>query len=116
MSIAKTTLVALGLAAMFTISASAQAPSTTPATPAAAAAGTPGTTLEEGHIKYIHPSGRTTTHRVSEKKHAAVMKEGRPLAAGAMIYRKGGKLYLIEDKQMPGGKMLSDERAGWSID
>jgi hypothetical protein len=65
--------------------------------------------VDEGHVIHVDPSGKTKVMRVHTKGHEALMKEGRPLAAGAIIYRSGGRLHLVEDKRMPGGKMLSED-------
>ena len=58
------------------------------------------TTVGEGEAIMLHPKG--TVHKsnvkVSAAQHEAAMKKGaRELKAGSVIYRQGGKTYLMED-------------------
>jgi hypothetical protein len=45
---------------------------------------------------------------VSYKSHADMAKHAR-VSEGALLYRNGGKLYIVENKKMPGGAMLFEE-------
>jgi hypothetical protein len=72
--------------------------------------------LRDTHLVYMNAAGQVTTHKVSAKAHDTVIKHGKALSAGAMIYRHGGRLYLIEDTKQPNGKMLSDTRQEWEND
>ena len=61
---------------------------------------TEATTMGEGEAIMLHPKG--TVHKsnvkVSAAQHEAAMKKGaRELKAGSVIYRQGGKTYLMED-------------------
>ena len=70
-------------------------------------------TIGDHQVVYVDPTGTSDVVGVNTKGHDMMMKQARPLAAGAMIYRSGGKLYLLEDKQMASGKMLFDGKADW---
>jgi len=57
-------------------------------------------------------SDSIVSHRVlksTKQGHARIMKEARALQAGAVVYRSGGKLYLLEDHKMPSGNMMFEE-------
>ena len=58
------------------------------------------TTIGEGEAIMLHPKG--TVHKSATKvtaaQHEAAMKKGaREIKPGAVMYRQGGKLYLLED-------------------
>jgi len=72
--------------------------------------------IDEQHAMYLDPSGKTQTFTVNETGHAMMMKNARALAAGAIIYRSGGKLYLLEDKKMANGKMMFADMQSWTSD
>jgi len=91
MSVSKRTLLAAGvcLAVGLSTVAMAQTKKSTEAT-----------TMGEGEAIMLHPKG--TVHKsnvkVSAAQHEAAMKKGaRELKAGSVIYRQGGKTYLMED-------------------
>ena len=44
------------------------------------------------------------------------MKYGRALGKDAIIYRSGGKYYLIEDRKMASGQMLYSSMSSWTND
>ena len=67
-------------------------------------------TIAEGYMLHVDPAtGKTVTMKVDTKGHELIMKEGRLLPVGAIIYRSGGQLRYLEDKKMPSGAMLSEE-------
>jgi hypothetical protein len=72
--------------------------------------------IDERHAMYLDSSGRTQTFTVNETGHSMMMKNARALAAGAVIYRSGGKLYLLEDKKMADGKMMFADMQSWTSD
>ena len=72
--------------------------------------------IDERHAMYLDPSGKTQMFTVNEKGHAMMMKNARALAAGAIIYRSGGKLYVLEDKKMANGKMMFADMQSWTED
>jgi hypothetical protein len=63
----------------------------------------------DGRIEHYDTAGKYHVRSVTPKGHEAMMKEARPLAPGSMVYRSGGKLYVVEDKRLPSGKMMSEQ-------
>ena len=56
-------------------------------------------TVAEGYMLHVDPTtGKTVTMKVDTKGHELIMKEGRLLPVGAIIYRSGGQLRFLEDK------------------
>jgi hypothetical protein len=75
----------------------------------AAGEGGEGFRITEGTIVLTTPSGMVTQKKVTDAAMAdTFMKEGTPLGAGVMIMMHGGKLYIMNDKKMPDGRMFSD--------
>jgi hypothetical protein len=72
--------------------------------------------IDERHAMYLDPSGTVQKFTVNETGHAMMMKHAHPLAAGTIIYRSGGKLYLLEDKKMANGKMMFADMQSWTSD
>jgi hypothetical protein len=69
--------------------------------------------LRERALMYINPTtGKLQTMRMSTRGHDTIMQNARALSAGTFIYRSNGKLYLLEDKRMPDGKMMLDIAKG----
>jgi FlaG/FlaF family flagellin (archaellin) len=58
------------------------------------------TTVGEGEAIMLHPKGTVHKSRVkvTAAQHEAALKKGaREVKPGAVIYRQGGKLYMMED-------------------
>ena len=59
-------------------------------------------TIGEGEVYMIGPKGQRlhkSKVKVSAAQHEAAMKKGaREIKPGAVIYRQGGKLYMMEDR------------------
>ena len=58
------------------------------------------TTMGEGEAIMLHPKGgvHKSSTKVTAAQHEAAMKKGaREIKPGAVMYRQGGKLYLLED-------------------
>ena len=72
--------------------------------------------IDERHAMFIDPSGAVKRLTINEKGHAMMMQNARALAAGTIIYRSGGKLYLLEDKKMADGKMMFSDMQSWTSD
>jgi hypothetical protein len=72
--------------------------------------------IDERHAMYLDPSGKTQTFTINDTGHAMMMKNARALMAGAIIYRSGGKLYVLEDKKMADGKMMFSDMQAWTSD
>jgi hypothetical protein len=62
---------------------------------------------------YVSPSGTHDVLTPTAKGHDTIMKEGRELPAGAIIYRNGSKLYVLEDRKMASGAMLFSSMKEW---
>ena len=62
---------------------------------------TPATTLGEGEAILIHPKTGTvhkSNTKVSAGKHTAALAKGaREISGGTVIYKQGGKLYMLQD-------------------
>ena len=99
----KLTILAAGIAAVF-------------ASTAARAVDNETANIEERHAMYVDVGGRTQMLRINDTGHAMMMKNARALAAGAVIYRSGGKLYVLEDKKMANGKMMFSDMQSWTDD
>jgi hypothetical protein len=66
------------------------------------------TKMSDGEGIYVSPRGYHVV-KSTKQGHARIMKEARALQAGAVVYRSGGKLYLLEDHKMPSGNMMFEE-------
>jgi len=72
--------------------------------------------VEDRHAMYLDAGGKMQMITLNEKGHAMVMKYCRPLKNGAMIYRAGGKFYVVEDRKMANGEMLYSSMSSWTND
>jgi translation elongation factor P/translation initiation factor 5A len=99
----KLAIVAAGIAAVF-------------ASTAARAVDNETAHIDERHAMYLDANGTVKQFTVNETGHAMMMKNARALAAGAIIYRSGGKLYVLEDKKMANGKMMFADMQSWTND
>ncbi len=52
---------------------------------------------EERHVMFIGADGKFHEMALSEAGHKMMMSHAQVLPTGAMIYRSGGKLYLLTD-------------------
>jgi hypothetical protein len=109
MSLSKMTVLAAGLALAFTTfgastAVKAQAPQNAPSNML--------TDVGEDEAVYVNPkTGKVSKAKtkVSAAHHTKAMAKGGREISGAMIYRKGGKLYLLENKPTTGGKTMMHE-------
>jgi translation elongation factor P/translation initiation factor 5A len=99
----KLTILAAGIAAVF-------------ASTAAHAVDYESAHIDERHAMYLTPDGKMKMFTINETGHAMMMKNARALAAGTIIYRNGGKLYVLEDKKMANGKMMFADMQSWTND
>ncbi len=68
-----------------------------------------GMMMKEGMMMVVMPDGRTSTMQMSDKMMSdMMMKEGKPMTGAHMMMMSGGKMYMMEDKKMADGKMMSD--------
>ncbi|HUI95948.1 MAG TPA: hypothetical protein VLX44_09370 [Xanthobacteraceae bacterium] len=72
--------------------------------------------VEERHAMYLDTTGKMHVITFNDTGHAMAMKYGRALDKGAIIYRNGGKFYLIEDRKMTNGQMLYSSMSSWTND
>ena len=65
--------------------------------------------LAPSTILMISPTGKVSSMKMTDKMMMDMaMKEGTPLTGSIMLVMNQGKLYLLQDKMMPNGKMLSE--------
>ena len=65
--------------------------------------------LAPSTILMISPTGKVSSMKMTDKMMMDMaMKEGTPLTGSVMLLMTDGKLYLMQDKMMPNGKMLSE--------
>jgi len=57
---------------------------------------------EERHAMFIGADGKFHEMALSESGHKMMMDHAQALPAGTVIYRSGGKLYLLRDEKMIG--------------
>ena len=99
MAIPKRVLLLVGASALIGISSAAiaQAPA-----PKATGKSSEVTTLGEGEAIMIGPKGQRlhkSNSKVTSAKHqSAVAKGAKEIPAGAVIYKQGGKLYMLQDR------------------
>lgn len=72
--------------------------------------------VEERHAMYLDAGGKMHMITLNDKGHAMMMQHGRALPHGALVYRSGGKWYVLEDKKMDAGGMLFQEMSSWTND
>jgi hypothetical protein len=69
--------------------------------------------LKDRMAFFVNPTGQGRIIELNDTGHSTIMKEGRQLDAGTLIYRNGGKLYLMQDKKMASGKMMFATMNDW---
>jgi hypothetical protein len=77
-----------------------------------------GNIVGSGVAYMVQPDGSTNrlggrTGTVNATGHAMAMTHGTEVKPGAVLYRSGGKLYLIHN-QMIDGKMVEEHAKGWA--
>lgn len=55
---------------------------------------------EERHVMFMGADGKFHEMVLSDTGHKMMMDHAQALPAGAMIYRSGGKLYILRDQKM----------------
>ena len=65
---------------------------------------------EERHVMFIGADGKFHEMALSEAGHKMMMGHAHALPAGTMIYRSGGKLYMLENQ-----KMIEEIRQGGTM-
>jgi hypothetical protein len=65
--------------------------------------------LAELAMMYVDQQGNTSRWRAGRGSHERMMRVGKPVPAGTIFYRSGGKLYMAQNRRAPNGKWLVDE-------
>jgi hypothetical protein len=70
--------------------------------------------LSDNQGLHIEPGGRVTRIKMSDAGMSAVRPHGREMATGhAMLYRDGGRHYMVNNEKMQDGTMLFDHMRDW---
>lgn len=60
-------------------------------------------------FRLVMPNGRVLEKRMTDQHMQEMVANGAmPMTAGTMMMMHDGKMYMVQDKRMPNGKMLSD--------
>jgi hypothetical protein len=82
------------------------------ASPAFAQGGAEGAMFSEGTVLMVTPSGQIMRRQVTDAAMVNMMtSDATPMTAGTMIMMHGGKMYVVHDKKMSDGKMISEKLA-----
>jgi hypothetical protein len=66
--------------------------------------------IRERALMYLNPTtGKVMMMAFGTKGHDMIMKSGRPMAAPMLLYRSGGNIYALEDKD---GQIMKDIAKG----
>jgi hypothetical protein len=80
------------------------------ALPAFAQGGAEGTMFTNDTVLMVTPSGQIMRRQMTDAAMSEMMiKEATPMTAGTMIMMHGGKMYMLPDKKMSDGKMISEK-------
>ena len=82
------------------------------ASPAFAQGETPDKPYGSGVMTFTTPSGTITRTTVPPAMMAEMTRGAMPMTAGTMMMMHDGKMYMMADKMMPNGKMMSDMAMG----
>ena len=70
----------------------------------------PGSPSWENTVLMVSPEGSVVQKRVTDRAMMdAMMRGATPTRPGTMVMVHGGKMYVIPDKKMSSGRMLSEE-------
>ncbi len=95
MSLLKHTIASLALMGAFAASAFAQSESPP--------------LYQDDTLTMTSTSGKVMAMKMTDKAMAdMMMKDAMPMNQGVMMMMHGGKMYTVQDKKMPDGKMLSE--------
>jgi hypothetical protein len=65
--------------------------------------------LAELQMMYLDQQGQMSRWRAGRGSHERMMRVGKPVPAGTIFYRSGGRLYMAQNRRAPNGKWLIDE-------
>jgi hypothetical protein len=71
--------------------------------------------LKDRQAFYLDPAGKMRRITLSDTGHEVMMKETKPISSRTIVYRSGGKFFLMEDKKMPDGTMMFDRNSNWML-
>ena len=63
--------------------------------------------FKDGHTIHVGANGKMRMLKGNNETNAMMMK-GEVVPAGTLFHWSGGKMYMMHDKKMENGKMLSD--------
>lgn len=66
---------------------------------AAAHAGTDFQLSEERHVMFMDANGKFVEYKLNDAGHQMIMSHAEALPSGAMVYRSGGKFYILRDQK-----------------
>jgi hypothetical protein len=70
--------------------------------------------LFDNQAIHVDPNGRVRRIKMSAAGMTAVRPHGREMATGhAMLYREGGRQYMVSNEKMSDGTMLFDHMGDW---
>lgn len=78
------------------------------ASPAFAQGGGEGTMFMDETMLMATPNGAVVKKPMDKAMQEMMMKEAMPMTAGVMMMMHDGKMYMVTDKKMSNGKMMSD--------
>jgi len=82
------------------------------ATPAFAQGETPDKPYGSGVMTFTTPEGAIMRKTVPPATMAEMTKGAMPMTTGTMMMMHEGKMYMLPDRKMPDGKMMSDMAMG----
>jgi len=65
--------------------------------------------IAELQMMYVDQQGRMSKWNAGKGSHQRMMRVGKPVAAGTIFYRSGGKLYMAQNRRATNGRWLVDE-------
>lgn len=71
--------------------------------------------LKDRQAYYLDTAGKMRRVTLNDAGHEVMMKETKPISNRTIVYRSGGKFFLMEDKKMPDGTMMFDRDFNWML-
>lgn len=71
--------------------------------------GRPEVNFKPETFRLVMPDGKVVEKKMTDQHMKEMMANGAmPMTAGVIMMMHDGKMYMVQDKKMPNGKMLSD--------
>lgn len=64
--------------------------------------------LPNGSLLMIDSSGKATVREAGKMAHSMMVRHGKRVGAGVILFMDGGQLYSMADRRMTNGRMLSE--------